>query len=172
MTQAELADLTKLTRETISRIESGLSQPRPDTMGEILSILELDMQTLAVRGRDGRPARTARYFDGSSRGEYRHFMGRMIRAERLAEHKSLRAVADKAELSASQLSRIERGEGDRSAAYADDLTAKRVPKAQRRTTLVNPELCRLAEVGFALVNPDLEDEVVQGAATARAAVAD
>lgn len=148
LTQVDLASMTNLSRETISRIEKGRVQPRPDTIDEIMRVLSLDMGKLAVKGRATVGGRPARYFDGSSRGEYRHHIGRMIRAGRELEKRSLRKVSEQAGLSAAQISRIERGEGDRSAAYMDDPADARLPKAKRRVILMNPELRRLADLGF------------------------
>ncbi|MBA4762980.1 MAG: helix-turn-helix transcriptional regulator [Sphingomonas sp.] len=149
LTQADLAGLTGLGRGTVSRIESGRVQPRPDTIDQILGVLQLDMGRVAVTTRRMGSGRSARYFDGSSRGDARYEIGRAIRAGRKFEGRSLRDVAKDAGLSAAQLSRIERGEGDRSSAYADYPADASFPKSERRFSLVNPELVRLAGVGSA-----------------------
>ncbi|MEO5937454.1 MAG: helix-turn-helix transcriptional regulator [Sphingomonas sp.] len=145
LTQAELAERAGLGRETISRIESGKVQPKPGTLDEILRVLGLDMGKVAVRGRNGRTKRVARYFDGSERGDLRHEIGRAIRIARIAEDMSLRTLAERSGLSASQLSRIERGEGERSSVYKNHKDEAHLAREDRGFLLVNPELLRLAK---------------------------
>ena len=145
MTQAQLAAAVGISRESVSRIENG-AQPRPDTLDEILRVLNVNLKVVAKKGRLP-PSRRPRYFDETQRGEYRHFTGLEIRAGRRAEGLSLRDLGLRCGLSASQLSRIERGEGERSAVYADVPADLDLPKADRRTRLVQPELIRLAKLG-------------------------
>lgn len=144
MTQAELARTVGLSRESLSRIERGLAVPRPLALDALLAELLSDWGAIAERGKT---SRAAIYFDGSRQGDLREELGRNLRAGRRRARLSLRGLSALCGMSAAQLSRIERGEGVRSAAYEFDPSDTSVRARDQRQRFAHPVLARLAEAG-------------------------
>ena len=136
---ATVAAAIGISRESLSRIENGRSQARPQTLDALLSLYDLDWEAIASRGET---KRTPRYFDDSWEGELRAEQGAALRRGRLSEKLSLAEVGRRCGISASQLSRIERGEAPRSTAFGQrtDGTSP--------VGFAHPELRRLASIGF------------------------
>jgi transcriptional regulator with XRE-family HTH domain len=139
--QQALADAVGITRESLSRIESGRSWPLPDTLDGLMRELDLDWHQLAIVGVTDRATRA---FDGTWRGDLRLQLGRAVREARRLEKLKLRELALRCCVSVAQLSRIERGEAPRSRVYEDHPDDADQPKEYRRLGFRDPELRRLS----------------------------
>lgn len=95
-------------RSILSQIECGRSLPSPDTLDALMTLYELDWSDVAVAGHAG--GRHRRLFDGTLADESRRKLCRDLRIGRKARGLSLSTVAASVSVSASQLSRVERGE--------------------------------------------------------------
>lgn len=136
---ATVAAAIGISRESLSRIENGRSQGRPQTLDALLSLYDLDWKAIAT---SGEPQRAPRYFDDSWEGDARAQRGAALRRGRLSERLSLAEVGRRCGISASQLSRIERGEAPRSTVY-EQRTDGASPAG-----FAHPELSRLASIGL------------------------
>lgn len=135
---ATVAAAIGISRESLSRIENGRSQGRPQTLDALLGLYDLDWAAIAT---SGETQRIPRYFDDSWEGEARAERGIALRRGRLSERLSLAEVGRRCGISASQLSRIERGEAPRSTAHGQQ-TDGAMP-----ARFAHPELRRLASIG-------------------------
>jgi transcriptional regulator with XRE-family HTH domain len=108
MKQEMLAVDVMISRETLSRIERGRI-PRPQVLERLMVALELDWSNVADEGH----ASSARPFVDGYRGDLFSQFGNALQACRKAESRSLRDLSKQLGLSASTLSRIERGHGSR-----------------------------------------------------------
>lgn len=142
-TQQALATAIGVSRETLSRIENG-AWPRPDTLEGLMRHLEIDWYDFALEGDTDRPAKR---FDDSSRGENRYAKGRALRKGRLKENLSLERLAERCEVSAGQLSRLERGECLRSKLLEDEPADRDLPVKFRKYRFRHPELRRIEALG-------------------------
>ena len=139
--QQTVADQVRVARETLSRIEAGRASPRPDTLERLMLALDLDWDAVAVRGE---ATARARVFHDTFRGGQCQMLGRSVRVGRERLGLSLRFVAGRCSLSASQLSRLERGEVVAGRAFKDVVGDGRLPHADRRVLLADPFLERLS----------------------------
>lgn len=146
LSQAEMAELVGISRETLSRIESGRRWPSYDTLERIIGLFGLEWEAVAMKGKSVRP--------------FRHYgpeclqdLGSALRAGRLQEGLSLRILAEQTGISYSQLSRIERAESTRSRVI-HALVDSGSGKIDDETTFqfTHPELDRLAERGMGLLS--------------------
>ncbi|WP_369815862.1 helix-turn-helix domain-containing protein [Erythrobacter sp. QSSC1-22B] len=144
LSQAEMAQLIGISRETLSRIESGCRWPSYDTLDKIIGLFEVEWDVVAIKGASDRPSR-------HHAPDCRQDLGLALRAGRLHERLSLRALAERTGISYSQLSRIERAESTRSR-VVDTRVDSGSGKIDDDTTFqfTHPELARLAEKGMGL----------------------
>ncbi|WP_375404237.1 helix-turn-helix domain-containing protein [uncultured Sphingomonas sp.] len=142
--QQSVAEAVGVARETLSRIEAGRTMPRPDTLDRLLAVLELEWDDVAVRG-DG--AGRARVFRDTFRGEGCFRLGLAVRAGRRRLGLGLREAGIACGFSASQLSRLERGEVLSGRALLAAPGQDDVASENRRMVLVHPFLRRLAAAG-------------------------
>ncbi|WP_242154047.1 helix-turn-helix domain-containing protein [Sphingomonas sp. BAUL-RG-20F-R05-02] len=140
--QQALADAAGISRVALCRIEKGTALPRPDTIDALMRILDLDWSQVAVAGTTDRVARP---FDGSWCGDLRLELGRAVRSARRRQALTLRALGNRCGISASQLSRLERGEGHHSRAYEEHPDDAMKEKAYRRVRFKDPTLRRMSE---------------------------
>ena len=96
-----------ISRGALSRIENGAAWPRPETLDRLLAELDMEMADVAVEGKGLRPQRL---YDGSDRGEKQAELGSTLRRCRREANLCLHHLAALSGISASQLSRIERGQ--------------------------------------------------------------
>lgn len=144
LSQARMAELIGISRETLSRIESGRRWPSYDTLDKIIGLFDLEWDVVAIEGACDRPSR-------HHAPDCRQDLGSALRAGRLQEGLSLRALADRIGICHSQLSRIERSESIRSGVL-DTLVDSGSGKIDDDTVFEfnHPELARLAEKGMEL----------------------
>ena len=144
--QHVVAEEAGIARETLSRIERGRTRPGPETMDQLLRILELDWPDVAVRGDTGRGCRP---FHDTWTGEQCFRAGQAIRAGRRKLGMSLREAAARCGLSAAQLSRVERGEVIGGTVFSQVPEDAYMPVGHRRVVIASPVLQSLAELGRA-----------------------
>lgn len=145
--QQTVADDIGISRACLSRIECGHAWPAPDTLDALLSLYGLDWGDVAIAGT--LPGATRRMFDGTDRCDSLMHLGRKIRSGRRAKGLKLRPAAAKAGISASQLSRIERGQCVTSGVFTEPSEDMRKEKARRSVILTNEFLIELAAAGSA-----------------------
>lgn len=112
--QQTLADDLGISRETLSRIENG-HEPRMAVLLNLLDALEIEWDQVLETG-SGRHL----VFQDGPRGDAARNIGKQLRARRRALGLSLAQAAISTGLSASTLSRLERGQSRRSKAFAED----------------------------------------------------
>lgn len=166
-TQAHVATRAGITRQTLSDIERGAAWPGPATLDALLDILNLGWEHVAhpvESGADQRkfvndmpgggrlaripleqaPRRHRTFLEGD-RGNQIIALGERIRVARERQGMTLVEAAQAAEISASLLSRIERGQLRRSGVFAF------VPATERRDppilVICNPWIARLCHGG-------------------------
>ncbi|QQV77872.1 transcriptional regulator [Sphingomonas aliaeris] len=139
-TQQELADAVSIARPSLSAIEMGAAWPRPGTLDRLMEELDLTWDMIAVRGEAERRSRPV---DAHPRADLRLALGGDLREGRKLEGLSLRDLSQRCGLSASQLSRIERGEAPRSRAFIDEPDDLNLDREFRRLRFRHPELHRL-----------------------------
>ncbi|HEX8412305.1 MAG TPA: helix-turn-helix transcriptional regulator [Sphingomicrobium sp.] len=141
ISQHALASRVGITRVALSRIENGHTWPQGPTLDRIIAELELDWPDVAVSGDDGRRSRR---FDDTSQGMQKYQLGELLRACRNDLGWSLAQVALRSGVSASQLSRIERGECGSSAVFTWREEDLHHMTEDRRIVFANPVLADLA----------------------------
>jgi transcriptional regulator with XRE-family HTH domain len=141
ISQDALAFSVGITRVALSRIENGHTWPRGATLDRIMEKLELDWPQVAVAGDSGRPPLL---FDGSLQGTRIYQLCQRLRLEREALGWSLAELSRRSGVSASQLSRIERGEGGKSAVFTWHKDDRHCAMEDRRIVFGNPVLADLA----------------------------
>jgi transcriptional regulator with XRE-family HTH domain len=114
ISQEALVFSVGITRVALSRIENGHTWPQGPTLDRIMAELELDWEDVAIRGDDGRRSRRCNDTDQDTQI---YGLCRLLRACRKELRWSLAEVARRSGVSPSQLSRIERAEGGRSAVF-------------------------------------------------------
>ncbi len=145
ISQHKLACRVGISRVALSRIENGHTWPQGSTLDRIMEELEIDWPQVAIAGDSGRPALL---FDGSLQGTKLYQLCQRLRLEREALGWSLAELSRRSDVSAAQLSRIERAQGGRSGVltwHPDDLGE--VPE-DRRVVFGNPILADLAAGRF------------------------
>lgn len=145
MSQDALAVSVGITRVAYSRIENGHTWPRGPTLDRIMAELELEWADVAVIGADGRRSRRV---DDTEQGNRAYQQGQRLRAWRKELGLSLAAVARRSGVSASQLSRIERGEGGKPAVFTWLAEDRHCMIEDRRIVFANPVLADLANGCF------------------------
>jgi transcriptional regulator with XRE-family HTH domain len=135
MKQASVADDVGIRRETLSKIEQGRT-PRPQILDRLLGVLELDWCDVAVRGK-GNKFRLR--LDGY-RNELLVEIGEEIQEKRKKEGKTLAALSNELELSASTLSRLERAQLSRSRVFRDSAGFEAEEFSDRPATIVHTRL--------------------------------
>lgn len=133
--QGALAQDLGVSRETLSRIENG-RVPRPRVLDELMPILDLDWRDIAIEGR----VANSRPFVEGWRGDQLSKIGGAIRSKRIREGKSLRVLAAELHLSASTLSRLERGHAVMSRVFTEPATHWGIKKEDRPVVVTHPAL--------------------------------
>ena len=106
MTMQEFADEIGISRETLSRVESGVRFPTYSTLEAIMGALNIEWHHIAYRG-TGQRKQIPEY------PEVCADVGNALRAGRKSEGLTLRDAEALTGISSSQLSRIERGQFER-----------------------------------------------------------
>lgn len=136
-TQDALAARIGVTRQTLSDIERGAAWPGPETLDALLDALELGWEDVAhpepwfgafylgapldgkrLMAEPGRPRH--RVFMEGALGDQLLAFGRRLRAFRTAKGLTLTELAARAQISVALLSRIERGQVERSRVFRFD----------------------------------------------------
>lgn len=117
MTQQKLADKIGIARASLIAIEKGYVWPSPDTMEKLAHQLDLGLDIIYARGNSGR---TLRFKAHGRAAERRLDLGAALRDGRRLEELTLWDLAKRCDISAAQLSRLERGELTRSRFYKHD----------------------------------------------------
>ena len=134
-TQASVAKSVGIRRETLSKIEQGRT-PQPQILDQLLIVLELDWCDVAVKGRGNK-------FRLDLDGERERQLlttGERIQEQRAKERKSLTALSKQLGLSASTLSRLERGQLPRSRVFKDSPGFEFLEFCERPFTIVHSKL--------------------------------
>ena len=143
-----------VTRETISRIETGAELPAPATADKLLAILGKEWGVIGVEG----IAENHRPFHANERGKWLVAMGESLKRGREKEGLKLREVARACHLSMAQLSRIERGQITRSRVILEKREHKDQPFGDRAVWFKDEELIRLEEVGRRIERAKVSNE--------------
>lgn len=114
--QAALAADVGVSRETVSKIETGLRVPRPQLLDRLIAVLELDWEDLAIKGE----CNNSRIFIDGYRGDQLNMIGKKAQDIRLGKGFSLAEMAKYLGSSPATLSRLERGQLARSKLFQDD----------------------------------------------------
>lgn len=141
LSQADVEKAAGISRETVTRIEAG-RVPLPQALSALMQILGLEESDVFVRGKNDNPLP---FVDGS-RGEQLSEIGKSIIEARAARKLSLQEASKLTGISASQLSRIERGLVCRSRAFADDPCSS-LAVEDRLVEITNPGLKKLIDLG-------------------------
>ena len=142
MKQEALAQDIGITRSTLSRIESGAALPSPTTLERLIEVFNLEMGDFAV---EGRASRRAMVIDDTQRGKQHAAMGQSLRYSRKDQKLTLAALARLSGVSASQLSRVERGQFFRSGLIGWDPDTLHLCEDDRYMIFLNPVLQKLLE---------------------------
>lgn len=135
--QETLAALVGISRITLSRIERGRATPRMDTLNRLMAAFDLKTVDVAVRGQGATPALLAA---DTIRADKEADLGAALRDWRRELGLSLAVVVAAAGVSASQLSRIERGQSRYSRWFAWHPDDTHLHEDDRRRVFVNPVL--------------------------------
>lgn len=139
--QAAVAKRVGISRGSLSRIERGHRHPCYGTLHELMRLYQFDWGEIATKGESLRPSR--RYA-----AELRQDLGCALRAGRLEEGLTLRALAKQTGMSVSQLSRIERSQSTRSRVIEIQASDRDRPIDDETVfTFTDRVLARLAEKG-------------------------
>lgn len=136
MKQEVLADRSGIHRETLSRIEQGHRPPRPQVLDALMQELDLEWHHVAIRG----ACPNARPFVDGSRGDQLVALGRELKNRRNSQEKTLLDLAAELDISASTLSRLERGQQPRSRILKDAPGYAAVEFDSRRVQVRHPRL--------------------------------
>lgn len=148
--QQALADAIGISRPSLSRIERGHAWPLPDTLDALMRLLELDWKDVAekeIAGKGAPGVVRRRLFDGTSRHDHLLEMCRAVRTGRKVRGLKVAQAAVLAELSTSQLSRLERGQCQRSRVLVEREEDRHLPPERRRLRFKNDYLQGLAAEG-------------------------
>lgn len=140
--QEVLAFDAGISRGALSRIENGAALPRPETLDRLLAELDMEIADVAV---EGKGLRAQRMFDGSNRGEKQAELGSTLRRCRREANLRLHQLAALSGISASQLSRIERGQSRYSKLFAWNPESMHRDPEQRSIGSTNAILRNLIE---------------------------
>lgn len=143
--QEVAAAMVGVGRPILSQIECGRSVPSPTTLDALMALYELDWADVAIAGSGTR--RHRRLFDGTLADESRRELCRDLRSGRKAKNLSLSTVAAAVGISASQLSRVERGEFKTTDLLEPDPDRTSKPKEYRLWRFKSKILEDLAEFG-------------------------
>ena len=139
--QERFAKIIGIRRETLSRIENGRELPSPNTMAALMQELNFDWGDIAVKGRSSKPARI-------ESPENLGILGQALRIGRKKEKITLEELSERTGISASQLSRMERGQCLRGGHFVIVWPdGERDPDDEVQCRYTHPELRRLAQIG-------------------------
>ena len=134
--QAALAADVGVSRETLSRVETGKRAPRPQLLDRLIAILELDWEDLAIRGE----FRNSRIFIDGYRGDQLILIGKKLQEMRLGRGFTLVEMAKYLRSSTATLSRLERGQLARSRLFRDDPNHAQTEFESRPVVIVHKRL--------------------------------
>lgn len=135
------ADRAGISRVALSRIEHDRAWPRSETLVAIMDIFEIDWPDVAG---PGVTCSSPRRMPDTLQDMQRDTLCRALRAGRLALGWSLTDLASHNGLSASQLSRIERGQGGKSAVFGWHRDYLAIELQDRVIVFTHPVLANVA----------------------------
>lgn len=133
--QAAASHHAGISRGALSMIEGGRT-PRYETLDRLIEVLHLEWHDVAERGQGG----TFRPFTEGFRGDWLVKTGLELRWRRKAQRLSLSKLSGSLGLSASTLSRLEKGELPRSRVFKDMSDFLDAPFDERPFDVVHPGL--------------------------------
>lgn len=134
--QAALAADIGISRETLSRLETGKRLPRPQPLDRLMAILELEWEDVATRGH----VVDARIFISGYRGDQLILIGKKLQKVRLEKGITLVEMAKYLDSSPATLSRLERGQLARSRFFKDNAAYARTEFESRPVVIVHDTL--------------------------------
>ncbi len=139
-----------ISRVTLSRIEHDRVWPRSETLVAIMDIFMIDWPDVAEPGVTRSPPRR---IPDTQQDMQRHYLCRALRAGRIALGWSLSDLARYSGISASQLSRIERGQGGKSAVFGWHPDYLAIELQDRLIVFTHPVLANVAGGGVRPIHP-------------------
>jgi len=134
--QSVLAADIGISRETLSRLETGKRLPRPQPLDRLMTILELEWEDVATRGY----VVDARIFISGYRGDQLILIGKKLQEIRLGKGYTLVEMAKYLNSSPATLSRLERGQLARSRFFQDNATYAEAELESRPVVIVHDAL--------------------------------